>query len=439
MSRVQGLIPFTTKMKIVTRLTRVTGFTRIFVPMVLASLLIACGGESTEDDTGSLNSRELLGEALFSDTSLSFNRTQSCATCHNPDAAFTDNTDDGSGNSVAVSFGDDTTLMGDRNTPTVTYASLAPEFGTGTRTRFNSQQSDYSGYLGGQFHDGRASDLAQQAAGPFLNPVEMGMPDAASVIDRVLENSDYVEAFETLYGSDIFNDTSAAYEALTDAIAAFEQTDEFSSFDSAYDRYLDGDLEVYDIVLNNKAAKGKTLFFSQQFTNCATCHQLKSQSSAGETFTGYEYHNLGVPVNEAVRTANAASRQVAGIGGDDYVDTGLQNNNEAVTEATEAGKFKTPTLRNVAVTGPYMHNGVFKELDTVIRFYDHYLTGSTNTLNPETGGAWADPEVASNIALTELQDGSLLDDSDVTALVCFLRTLTDARYEHLIPDDGLCD
>ena len=93
-----------------------------------------------------------------------------------------------------------------------------------------------------------------------------------------------------------------------------------------------------------------------------------------------------------------------------------------------------PTLRNVAVTAPYMHNGVFNELATVVKFYDHWLTGSSNSLNPETGVAWADPEISDTVNLTELQDGSLLDDDDVEVLVCFMMTLTDARYESLIPD-----
>ena len=101
------------------------------------------------------------------------------------------------------------------------------------------------------------------------------------------------------------------------------------------------------------------------------------------------------------------------------------------------GKFKVPTLRNIAVTAPYMHNGVFNELTTVIQFYDHFLVGSKHTINPETGAVWANAEQPSTIAKTELKDGRKLKPAQVEQLVCFLRTLTDKRYEHLIKDNGI--
>ncbi len=397
--------------------------------IALGLALGACGSSSDSDDSSAFSTQEALGESLFNDTSLSFNRTQACSSCHDSAKAFTDSNLDDEGNTVAVSLGDDGVSTGDRNAPTATYATLTPEFQNGTRTRFNSQQSDYSGWIGGQFHDGRASTLADQAGGPFLNEIEMGMPNKASVIERILENDQYVEAFERLFGSDVFDDTDTAYTALTEAIAAFESTDEFMPFDSKYDRSLldEDDPDYYDYGVISKVASGRTLFFSQQFTNCATCHQLKRQGSANETFTGYEYHNIGVPVNSAVRTANGL--------GTDYVDTGLQTNNEAVTDASEMGKFKVPTLRNVAITAPYMHNGVFQDLATVVKFYDHWMTGSSHTINPETGIEWADPEVTDTISLTELQDGALITDTRVEQLVCFMMTLTDARYESLISDE----
>jgi len=405
----------------------------------LAILLASCGGGSSSDDSPAFSSKEALGENLFSDVNLSFNRTQSCASCHDPDKAFTDSNTNTDGSTVAVSTGDDGVSLGDRNAPSAAYALLSPEFQNGSRTRFNSSAADYEGWMGGQFHDGRASNLAEQAGGPPLNEIEMGMADRASVVDRLLENSDYIEAFERLYGSDVFDDTDTAYEAMTDAIAAFENTETFAPFDSKYDRSLldSDDPDYYSYGVISKVASGKTLFFSQQFTNCATCHQLKAQGRSGETFTGYEFHNIGVPVNSAVRTANGL--------GSDYMDTGLQTNNETVGEdAEQQGKFKTPTLRNVAVTGPYMHNGVFNDLATVLKFYDHFKTGSSFTLNPETGVEWADPEVADTFAEDEMLQARVFrtTDSDGTgesdeieAMVCFLMTLTDARYEHLISDE----
>lgn len=256
----------------------------------------------------------------------------------------------------------------------------------------------------------------------------MAMTDKASVVERLKENADYVASFETLFGDTIFDSTENAYAAMAEAIGEFEKTEQFSPFDSKYDRFLKGEY-TYDPL--SKAAAGKALFFSQQFTNCATCHQLHPNSHAQETFTSFEYHNIGVPVNQAVRLINGKP--------DGFIDNGLLENPKIEDEA-EKGKFKTPTLRNVAVTEPYMHNGVFRDLRTVIEFYDHFLDGSEHIINPETGLPWADPEVPATVAHTELSDGRRLSGQDVEALVCFLRTLTDARYENLIENKGInCD
>ncbi|MCA3573979.1 MAG: c-type cytochrome [Aestuariivirga sp.] len=110
--------------------------------------------------------------------------------------------------------------------------------------------------------------------------------------------------------------------------------------------------------------------------------------------------------------------------------------NPAVADdAAQRGKFKTPTLRNVAVTGPYMHNGVFGDLRTVMLFYNkHNSKAARRQINPETGAAWAPPVAGDNLAREELEFGPALKDREVDALVAFLRTLTDKRYEHLLSD-----
>lgn len=403
------------------------------IGIVLTFMLSGCsdgGGSSkaSQSSAPSLSSAAL-GEALFFDTNLSLNRTQSCATCHNPEHAFIDNRLDAEGKVTAFSLGDDGISLGDRNAPTAAYASQSLTFQWGVRSRFNSQQNDYEGFIGGQFWDGRAAELNDQAAGPPLNPIEMGMPDAAAVVARIQENPLYVSSMKALYGESIFDDADAAYSAMASAIAEFEQSEAFNSFDSKYDKSLRGEY-LYNPL--SKAAKGKALFFSQQFTNCATCHQLKPQSRKQEPFTGYEYHNIGVPRNIFDRALVSKP--------ENFKDTGLIENPNIDTDSTLTGKFKVPTLRNIAVTGPYMHNGVFKELRTVIEFYDHFLEGSERTLNPETGELWADPETSENISETELKDGDPLSDEEIEELICFLRTLTDERYEHLIEPQGiLCD
>ncbi|MBV1881488.1 MAG: c-type cytochrome [Pseudomonadales bacterium] len=385
-------------------------------------LLSACGGEKSSSPSVSqeLSSKIDLGENLFSDTNLSLNRSQSCASCHDPDHAFVDSRQDSDGLSGAVSVGDDGVSIGDRNAQTAAYAQFSPDFHYGDRPRFNSQESDYSGFLGGQFHDGRELDLAGQAEGPPTNPLEMGMPDRASVVDRVLENEAYKSAFESLFGADLFADVDAAYAAIAECIAEFEGTGQFAEFDSKYDRSLVGEAS-----LSLKEAFGKALFFSQTNTNCATCHQLRVNGHKQELFTSFEYHNIGVPINHAVRDLNGAS-----------LDEGLLAN-PLVEELTERGKFKVPTLRNVAVTEPYMHNGLFRDLETVIKFYDQFHVDSLFPNNPETGVSWQDPEIEETVNREELTAGHSLDQDEVEALVCFLRTLTDARYEHRVQSKNI--
>lgn len=348
---------------------------------------------------------EELGEALFFDTNLSANRTQSCATCHDPETGFADPRDTDLGR--AVSLGDDGRSLGDRNAPTASYAAFVPGL----------HRTVEGLWAGGLFWDGRASTLEDQAGGPPLNPIEMGMPDKAAVVARLRENPDYVAAMQALFGPQVFADSDAAYAAMTSAIAAFERSPLFAPFDSKYDRFLKGEYQ-----LTEDEELGRILFFSEQFTNCNLCHQIgRSALDPQEVFTNHEYHNIGVPANRAVREHNGVPA--------DLTDAGLLANPK-VDDPAQDGKFRVPTLRNVAVTGPYMHNGVFKDLRSVILFYNRYNTQSeARQINPETGARWRDPEVPATLSLKELTHGPALDDRRIDALVAFLQTLTDARYE----------
>ena len=350
--------------------------------------------------------REALGAALFFDVNLSQNRTQSCATCHDPETGFADPR--GVRLGMATSLGDDGVSLGDRNAPTASYAAFSPGF----------HKREDGKWIGGQFLDGREAGLEGQAGGPPLNPVEMGMSDKAEVIARLQENPDYVSAFSVLYGENVMHNPDAAYDAMTDAIATFERVPAFAPFDSKYDRYLRGEVE-----LTKQEDLGRLLFFSQQFTNCNICHQLRTSAvDARETFSNYEFHNIGTPANPMLE--DQLGRQVR--------DAGLAAH---INDPVQRGKFKVPTLRNVAVTGPYMHNGVFKDLRTVILFYNKYNSRAAHRqINPETGVEWGAPEVAENISLEELKTGPALKDDRIDALVAFLRTLTDARYEPLLEE-----
>lgn len=346
-----------------------------------------------------------LGELLFFDTALSKNRTQSCATCHNPQHGFVDNRDNGIG--AIVSLGDNGKSLGDRNAPTASYAVFSPHFGFDPKTKK---------FKGGQFLDGREGELKGQAGGPPLNPIEMGMGSKAEVVSRLKENSSYVKTFEKLYGKGVLNSAEKGYDAMSRAIAAFESTKEFSPFDSKYDRYLKG-----QYTLTPQEELGKSLFFSNNNTNCATCHQLKGEDKSGETFSNYEYHNIGVPSNRVLFER--------GIVKSGFVDNGLAKNPQAAARENE-GKFKVPTLRNIAVTAPYMHNGVFNDLRTVVLFYDKF-NNPTRKLNPESGREWGKAEIEHSISTKEMK-AKKLSDEKVDALVAFMKLLTDKKFEHLI-------
>jgi cytochrome c peroxidase len=352
-----------------------------------------------------LTPQETLGKSLFFDKNLSKNKTMACATCHNPDMGFTDHR--GNGVSNMASLGDNGKSVGGRNAPTASYANQTPSF------HYDKKEK---AYVGGQFWDGRASTLEDQAGGPPLNPVEMEMPNEKTVMNRVLENPYYVSTFKDIYGKDIFKDPKKAFAALTKSIASFERTSEFSPFDSKYDRFL---RDEYD--LTPLEDLGKALFFSNNNNSCSSCHVLKGEDKEGETFTNFQYHNIGVPVNHALNKKSGTKN----------ADEGLLAN-PAVTDVNQKGKFKVPTLRNVAVTGPYMHNGVFKDLRTVVEFYDKY-NNQERTINPETGKKWADPEVAETISKEKLK-AKKLTDRKVDALIAFMKILTDKKYEHLIKE-----
>jgi len=335
--------------------------------------------KSTETDK-----KETLGKSLFFDTNLSLNRTMSCASCHNPEHAFIDTRDNGVYG--AVSLGDDNVSLGDRNAPTIGYANFTPTF-------------DIANLIGGQFLDGSAFDLTEQAKGPFLNPVEMQMPDKRSVVERVRENTNYIVLMEDIYGATVFNDTDTAFNAIADAISAFENTDVFAPFDSAFDTGT----------LTKQQKRGASLFLEHK---CGTCHDMGS-------FTNFEYHNIGLPENTLVRALNGHAPDHGLLGHPDISDT------------NHDGKFKVPTLRNIAVTGPYMHNGIFKDLKTVIHFYN--TRDVIDAINPETGGKWANAEIPQNI-MEEDDMGNLgLTDTEEDDIVAFLKALTDSKYTSLIP------
>ncbi|MFT4080833.1 cytochrome-c peroxidase [Propionicimonas sp.] len=347
---------------------------------------------------------EKLGGALFADRNLSFNRRQNCVSCHSPDLAFTDPRELGVV-AGAVSRGADGRSLGDRNAPSAAYAAFAPAF-----------HLDANGEpVGGLFWDGRAATLEDQAGGPPLNPIEMGMPDKASVVGRLKENSAHVSAFRALFGETVFDDDERAFAAMTAAIAAFERSPAMSPFSSKYDRARRG-----EAVLSEQETAGRDLFFSRERGNCAACHMSSDRKPAErEVFSNFRYYNLGVPVNRTVRAANGAAPG--------FVDKGLAAGGAVAADPRFEGRFKTPSLRNVAVTGPFMHNGIFEDLRTVLLFHQRFSDPFAAERAGREGAGFGEPEVPANIARGELASIGRLDDRDIDALTAFLKTLTDSR------------
>lgn len=351
--------------------------------------------------------KPLLGQILFFDNMLSLHGGQNCSTCHNPDKAFIDDRDTPA--AYIVSQGDDPTKYGKRNAPTMLYAKYSPDF------HFDEQSQEY---IGGQFWDGRAKNLAEQAGMPPIDPNEMGMPSKLEVAKRLYQLPMYQRFLSEFYGADIWNSYERVYNAMEDAIATFQQEKKLlAPFDSKYDLYLAGKAKLTEL-----EEKGRELFFDKSQTNCSSCHQLHSTSNhKEETFTNYHYYNLGVPSNPKLIEINQFPA--------DFVDLGLFENPYVKGDENQKGKFKTPTLRNIAITAPYMHNGVFKNLRTVLLFLDSY-NNPERTINPETGEAWGNPEFKPTVAHDQLKARSLTD-NDIEALEAFLNTLTDERYQKI--------
>jgi len=348
-----------------------------------------------------------LGRALFFDARLSANGKQSCSSCHDPSRAFSDARDNGVAG--AASLGDDGVSLGDRNAPSLSYVSLTPDF----------HRNVDGEHVGGFFVDGRAATMIEQAQEPILNPIEMALPNADAVRKSMRAIPGYAAAFEELMGAASLDTPEQAQISVATAIAAFENTAEFSPFDSKYDRYLRGELS-----LDKEEELGRILFFSE-LINCNRCHLLdRREHRPSELFTNHRYHNIGVPINSELRGKNGL--------GEDHVDKGLLQN-PRVNDKAQSGRFRVPSLRNVAITGPYMHNGVFKELETAIVFYNRFLLISEESrTNPETNQPWGAAEVPQTVDLELLREGQPLTERRVSQLVAFLETLTDQRYEHLL-------
>ncbi len=300
-----------------------------------------------------------LGRKLYYDSLLSVDDTVACATCHTPEFGFTD----GKQFSEGVNG-----QQGGRNAPTV----------------FNTA------YYTTQFWDGRAPSLEAQAEGPVQNPIEMahtleGVEQKLMADSGSDSNFNYRSEFERAFGPG-----RITYAMVGKAIASFERT--VVSGDSPFDRYLFGGESD---ALSDSAKRGLEVFRDPEKGNCTACHTIDETYAL---FTDNEFHNLGVDLDSEGGLKDMGRYEVTQNEGDQ-------------------GAFKTPSLRNVSQTAPYMHDGSLKTLQDVV---DFYVGGGSS--NP-----WLDEEMKALDFLTFPERADLL---------AFLESLTGEMPPDVGPPEG---
>ena len=246
-----------------------------------------------------------LGRRLFYDTRLSKDDSLSCASCHRPENGFTD----GQERSKGVGG-----MIGLRNAPTLIDVAYSPLY----------------------FWDGRAASLEAQVPGPIADPLEMNQTHKASVA-KLKDDRSYAAMFRDAFGSG-----DITLERVENALASFERT--ILSGGSAFDEYEYGGRND---ALTAAQIRGLEVFRNPAKGNCAACHAIGAHDAL---FTDGEFHNTGEGVDATGELTDLGRYRVTHIDAD-------------------RGAFKTPTLRNVEMTAPYMHDGRLKTLNDVVDFY----------------------------------------------------------------------
>jgi cytochrome c peroxidase len=402
----------------------------VFVALIGAAVLSLAASAAAP---AKLTPNEELGKKILFDKGLSIPAGQDCAACHHPSVGWT-GPDEASNKSGGVYEGAVRGRFGNRKPPAASYAGASPVF----------RLTPDGTFVGGMFWDGRASGetlgdpLAEQAMGPFLNPLEQNMPDTPSIILKIKAAS-YAELFESVWGSGSLDekDPQKTYVRIARSIAAYERSAEVNPFSSKFDAFWrtakakglqvekisDADARSFaGLGLNADELKGLILFAGKG--RCAACHVLTPEGGRPPVFTDYAYDNLGIPRNPA--NPFYAMPKEFNPEGKAWVDKGLGGYLETVPKykpyaAANMGKHKVPTLRNVAkmprpgFAKAYMHNGCFKSLKDIVRFY--------NTRDV-AGAGWPGAEVKANVNTEEM--GRLgLTGAEEDLIVLFMKTLTD--------------
>ncbi len=332
---------------------------------LLCAALAACSGGGGSPDQAQLSAAAQLGQKIFSDQTLSVSGKQSCASCHVASFAFAeDSSASGPDQGLPVPLGGPgMDQPGFRNTPSLMYASFIPAF------YFDSDGNPN----GGMFRDGRAATLEDQAVLPFVTAFEMANADAAAVIGK-LKTRPYLNDFTAIYGAEVLSDPDTALKRIGAALAAFERENPaFHPFSSKFDYWRSSQAS-----LSAQELRGFALFNNSTKGNCAACHPTTSSDGVTPAlFTDFSYDNIGVPRNSAIpANADRGAPSYTPVDSDDgvhrYYDLGVCGPfrvNGGLNTSGICGKFKVPTLRNIALTAPYFHNGQFTSLKDAIGFY----------------------------------------------------------------------
>lgn len=357
-----------------------------------------------------------LGQQIFGDTALSEPRGTACVACHQPNQGFAGN----HGSRIGVALGSKPGSLGLRNAMTNSYQGLIPVFSF--RTAGGETEA-----IGGHFWDGRADTLAQQALGPLLNPLEMNNASRRAVVDKIAA-APYAPLFRQQFGANIFNDTDAAFTQIGVAIEAFERA-ALQPFNSKYDAMVRGTVRF-----TPPEARGMALFMDSARANCAGCHLMNPSSTKPEDspFSEFTYYATGIPRNTAIPSNADPAFFDLGLCGPGRTPPTLPA--DAVTGLTIAnfcGKFRMPTLRNVAERPAFMHNGFFNNLADVVRFYSTHKSNPQRFYGPAGVPNDLPAQYLANIETTKAPfnrkptDGPLLTEAEINDIVAFLHTLSD--------------
>ncbi len=322
-----------------------------------------------------------LGEKLYNETRFSTDGKVGCFTCHDPEKAFTDSP-------LKTSEGIDK-LTGTRNSPTVIN----------------------SAYFTTQFWDGRSPDLEDQALHPFTNPVEHGLKTHDPILKIVRKDPEYATAFKAVFGK---SGKEITMREVTLAIAAFERT--VISGNSPFDRFYYGGEED---ALTEQQKRGLDLFLNE--ARCVSCHVIEQTQAL---FTDNRFHNIGVGINNIQEDVPAlagtfleADRTLSEVDVEVLTDPKTSELGRfAISHGfDDLGSFKTPTLRNVAVTAPYMHDGSIETLEDVMV---HYLNGGVTEAGDPVNDFLSGGIRPLDIEIEQIED-----------LVAFMEALTSPEFE----------